>query len=150
MPIESILALFVAACALIVAAGLRRVPDGIGLTVHRFGRYVRTLPPGLHFVWPLLERIGRRVNLIGHQVDMPRITGTHCAATVYFQILDPARAGEQIERVDAMVELEARSRLRSMADDLEQGADLRLKMDLNARFSDLGLRVTRCQLRAVA
>jgi regulator of protease activity HflC (stomatin/prohibitin superfamily) len=150
MPIESILALVVAALALIVASGLRRVPEGIGLTVHRFGRYVRTLPPGLHFVWPVIERIGHRVNLIGHQVDMPRITGTHCAATVYFQILDPQRAGEQLERVDAMVEIEARNRLRTMAAELEQDADLRLKMDLNARFSDLGLRVTRCQLRAVA
>jgi regulator of protease activity HflC (stomatin/prohibitin superfamily) len=150
MPIESILALIAAALALIVASGLRRVPDGIGLTVHRFGRYVRTLPPGLHFVWPLIERVGHRVNLVGHQLEMPRITGTHCAATVYFQILDPARAGEQIERVDAMVENEVRNRLRSMSAELEQGADLRLKMDLNARFSELGLRVTRCQLRAVA
>jgi regulator of protease activity HflC (stomatin/prohibitin superfamily) len=148
MPIESILALVLAAVALLVAAGLRRVPEGVGLTVHRFGRYVRTLRPGLHFTWPLIDRIGHRVNLIGHQIDMPRITGTHCAATVYFQILEPERAGEWLERVDAVVEDEARSHLRQMAGGGGAGPDdARLKSDLNARLGELGLRVTRCQLR---
>ena len=149
MPIESILALLLAAIALLIAAGLRRVPEGIGLTVYRFGRYVRTLPPGLHFTWPLLERVGHRVNLVGHQIDMARITGTHCAATVYFQILEPERAGQPLEQLDAMVETEARSRLRTMAAETgEVGSDLQLKSDLNARLGELGLRVTRCQRRA--
>ncbi len=33
----------------VLLAGLRRVPDGTAYTVRRFGRYARTLGPGLRF-----------------------------------------------------------------------------------------------------
>jgi regulator of protease activity HflC (stomatin/prohibitin superfamily) len=130
--------------------GLRRVPAGTVCTVHRFGRYVRTLRPGLHFTWPLLDSIAHRVNLIGHQIDLSPQPDSRCGAVVYFQILEPERAGEALEQVDSMVEREARRRLSALvrceASEVA-GIAARLKQELNTQLGVLGLRITRCQLR---
>jgi regulator of protease activity HflC (stomatin/prohibitin superfamily) len=43
-----------------VATGLTMVPAGMTFTVNRFGRHYRQLGPGLHFIVPLIDRIGER------------------------------------------------------------------------------------------
>lgn len=134
----------------VLAGGLRRVPAGTVCTVHRFGRYVRTLRPGLNFTWPLIDQIAHRVNLIGHQIDLSPQADSSCGATVYFQILEPERAGEALDEVDSMVEREARRRLTALirGDAAEAGGvAARLKQELNTQLGVLGLRITRCQLR---
>lgn len=145
--------LLTAACAVVLlgVAGLRRVPEGTACTVHRFGRYVRTLPPGLRLMLPGFDRIAQRVPLVGHQVDL-QIGGEPAArAEVFFQILEPGRTGAALERVDAMVADAARERLDTLAPQAE-AAQLagRLKQDLNDHLGAFGLRVTRCQLRRAA
>jgi regulator of protease activity HflC (stomatin/prohibitin superfamily) len=134
-----------------LAAGVRRVPAGTVCTVHRFGRYVRTLRPGLNVTWPLIDQIAHRVNLIGHQIDLSPPADSACGATVYFQILEPEWAGEALEEVDSMVEREARRRLTALvrceAGEVA-GIAARLKQELNTQLGVLGLRVTRCQLRS--
>ena len=51
---------FVAAMVVLAVAlvfmGVKTVPQGFEYTVERFGRYTRTLPPGLHLIAPLVER----------------------------------------------------------------------------------------------
>src|SRR3546814_13149864 len=44
----------------LVVKGIKIVPQGEEWTVERFGRYVRTLPPGLGLINPLFSRVGRR------------------------------------------------------------------------------------------
>ncbi len=50
-----LLALIVA----VLAAGVKVVPQGWNYTVERFGRYTRTLRPGLTLIIPFIDRIGR-------------------------------------------------------------------------------------------
>ncbi|WP_146907442.1 hypothetical protein [Arenimonas daejeonensis] len=69
------------------------------VTVHRFGRFVRALGPGWRWTLPGLDQLGQPVCLIGHHLDIPDATGAH--AELYYQILDPAQAGEALDRVDA-------------------------------------------------
>lgn len=129
--------------------GLRRIPEGTVCTIHRFGRYVRAIGPGLHFTWPLVDRIAHRVSLVGHQVELA--TDGRCAAVVYFQILEPERAGAVLEQIDAMVAGEASRRLRALSASVSAepgGLAARLKQELNAQLGALGLRITRCQLPA--
>jgi regulator of protease activity HflC (stomatin/prohibitin superfamily) len=147
MPLVAALLALFALIAAIALAGLRRVPEDTVCTVHRFGRFVRALGPGIHFTWPLLDQIAHRVALIGHQVELP-LDGSHGAATVYFQILEPERAGAALDQVDAMVEREALCRLRELVLNHADGSlAASLKQELNASLGALGLRVTRCQLR---
>lgn len=136
-------------------ASVRRVPEGQAWTVHRFGRYVRTLRPGVHAVWPVLDRIAWQVMLTGHHIELPtRLFGADSAsADLYYQILDPLPTGDGLETVDAMVLRQADDALSSVAAQLPQQqagwtatmADA-LKVELNQRLGQMGLRIIRCAL----
>ena len=100
---------------LLALAGLRYVPEDTALTVHRFGRYARTLSPGLRFTVPVLDRIAHRVRLVGHQVEIPVRGESSARAAVYYQILEPQRAGNALDHVDTLVEQHALEALSSLA-----------------------------------
>jgi regulator of protease activity HflC (stomatin/prohibitin superfamily) len=83
--------------------GVKAVPQGAEYTVERFGRYMRTLRPGLHVITPFIERIGARLSMMEQVLDvdsqevitrdnaMVRVDGV-----VFFQILDAAKAAYEI------------------------------------------------------
>ena len=48
----------------IIFAGVKVVPQGMENTVERFGRYTRTLPPGLGLIIPFIDRVGRKINMM--------------------------------------------------------------------------------------
>jgi len=128
--------------------GFRRVPDNCVVTVHRFGRFVRAMGAGWRWTVPGLDKLGTPVCLIGHHLDVPDATGAH--AELYYQILDPAQAGEALDRVDALVADQARdvlSALGALADATRPRAEA-LKQELNQRIGRMGLRVIRCSLHA--
>ncbi len=55
----SILAIVIPLLAIvIVAMGVKSVAQGYEYTVERFGRYTRTLRPGLHLIVPVIDRFG--------------------------------------------------------------------------------------------
>ncbi len=129
-------------------AGLRYVPEDTALTVHRFGRYARTLSPGLRFTVPLLDKVAQRVRLVGHQVAVPAPEPAPLRADVYYQILEPQRSGDALDRIDLLVEGHARHVLSTLASG-ETSIDNRaaqLKRELNEGLAAFGLRVTRCNL----
>lgn len=141
----------------LLLAGLRRIPEDTVCTVHRFGRYARTLTPGLRLTIPFVDHIAHRVRLVGHQIELsPQAIDADTAArgAVYYQILEPERAGDALDDVDALVEREARSSLVALSGDAAGGEaatlSSRLKTDLNLRLAGFGLRVTRCQLQLSA
>jgi hypothetical protein len=53
----------VAATILTLAAGVKTVPQGFQWTVERFGRYHKTLLPGLNLIIPFIDSIGRKINV---------------------------------------------------------------------------------------
>lgn len=137
--------------ALVLLAGMRRVPEDTACTVHRFGRYTRTLTPGLRWTIPFVEHIAHRVRLVGHEVSLSPAASTDRAAkgAVYYQILEPQRAGDVLDAVDALVQREAHAGLATLQ--LTTATDsvvlaTQLKTELNQRLAALGLRVTRCRL----
>ncbi|MFA5684446.1 MAG: SPFH domain-containing protein [Lysobacteraceae bacterium] len=127
---------------------VRRVPEGSAFAIHRFGRYARTLSPGLRLMIPLIERVAAQVELINHRIQLPLDADDGQRAALYYQIVEPARAGDKLAEIDAVVEREARAQLSSLlaaANDPDAFCP-NLKNGLNARLESLGLRVTRCQL----
>ena len=51
--------------ALVVALGaIKIVPQGREFTVETFGRYTRTLKPGISFLTPFVEGVGRKINMM--------------------------------------------------------------------------------------
>ena len=65
-------ALIVLAIVLVlVLMGVRSVPQGTEQTVERFGRYTRTLRPGLNLIMPFVDRIGAKLNMMEQVLDVP-------------------------------------------------------------------------------
>lgn len=147
---ETFLLVLFTPMALLVLAGMRRVPEDTACTVHRFGRYARTLTPGLRWTIPFVDHIAHRVRLVGHEVALAANTGAKSQGAVFYQILEPQRAGGALDTVDALVEREARAGLATLLSDVAANDSIQLaaqlKTELNQRLAALGLRVTRCKL----
>lgn len=133
--------LIVAALPLAVAAlGVRRVPAQRVLTVRRFGRYRRTLAPGWHWIAPGIDRAGVEVDLLNHHLHVSRADSSR-QAEFYYQIVEPEKAGETLDRVDDWVATQAREAMAEPGQSPDQ-----LKTELNRRVGGMGLRVIRCSL----
>ena len=65
-----VLALLVLAVVL-VFLGVKSVAQGFEFTVERFGRYTRTLRPGLHVILPVVDKIGAKMNMMETVLDVP-------------------------------------------------------------------------------
>jgi len=48
----------------IVVLAVKTVSQGYEFTVERFGRYTRTLSPGLHIIVPMIDKIGTKMNMM--------------------------------------------------------------------------------------
>ena len=83
----------------LVFMGVKMVPQGYEYTVEYFGRYIKTLKPGLSFIFPLIQKVGYKVNIKEQVVDIePQsvITGDNANVTVdgvvFYQIFDAAKS----------------------------------------------------------
>jgi regulator of protease activity HflC (stomatin/prohibitin superfamily) len=140
--------LFMGVSLALLAASVKRIPEGQVYTLRRIGGQTRTLGAGMHFKWPLIERVSHRIRLFGNVVpiDLPLAHGQSLRGTVYVQVIDPARADPLIDTIDVVL----RERLAALVSDA--GPDPartdpgRLKVALNREFADRGLLITRVQL----
>jgi regulator of protease activity HflC (stomatin/prohibitin superfamily) len=66
-----VLILFGVLAVLVLFAGAKVVPQGYNFTVERFGRYIRTLKPGLNLIIPFVDGVGRKMNMMEQVLDVP-------------------------------------------------------------------------------
>ncbi|MEX0344210.1 MAG: SPFH domain-containing protein [Rhizobiaceae bacterium] len=88
---------------LLLLTGVRTVSQGYNYTVERFGRYTRTLEPGLNIIVPFIDRIGHKMNMMEQVLDVPTqevITKDNATVAVdgvaFFQVLNAAQAAYQV------------------------------------------------------
>ena len=134
---------------MVIALSVKHIPEGQVYSLHRLGRPARLLTPGTHMVLPLLERVAHKISLGGHTLRLDETLAIGGAlravrATLYWQVLDPARAETVIEGADTLLRARAQTALRAI--DPEAPARERnaaLKLALNAALQAHGLLVTR-------
>lgn len=98
---------FVVLVILVVLAGVKQVPQGFNYTIERFGKYVRTLHPGLNLIVPFVDRIGSRMNVMEQVLDVPTqevITKDNATISVdgvtFFQIMNAAQAAYEVRGLE--------------------------------------------------
>ncbi len=86
------------------------VRQGYEYTVESFGRFTRTLSPGLHIIIPIVEKIGAKINRMEQVLDVPSqdvITKDNATVRVdgvlFFQIQQAANAAYQVKDLNVAI-----------------------------------------------
>jgi regulator of protease activity HflC (stomatin/prohibitin superfamily) len=106
--------------------GIHVVPQSEEFVVERFGKYTRTLRPGLNMIVPFLDRVAHRLSILERQLPEFRISvitrdnvEVTLEATVFYRIVDLGRSVYRIKDINLALHTAATSIVRSAAGKLE-------------------------------
>jgi regulator of protease activity HflC (stomatin/prohibitin superfamily) len=154
----------VLAVFLTVLRSVRVVPQARARNVERFGRYRKTLEPGMNFIIPFVDRVKTQIDLREQVVSFmgqPVITEDNLVVEIdtvlFFQVTDPRAADYEIVNYIQAIEQITATMLRSVIGsmDLEQTLTSRDKINtllrgvLDDASGKWGIRVTRVEIKAI-
>ncbi len=150
---------------ILVFTMVKSVQQGENWTVERFGRYTRTLDPGLHFLVPLIDRVGARINMMETVLDIERqevITRDNAMlaadAIAFYQVVDASKAAYEVRNLDQALKNISQTNIRAVLGSMDLDEALSNRDAINIRLlavidnasTPWGVKVTRVEIRDLA
>ncbi|MCZ8184554.1 MAG: SPFH/Band 7/PHB domain protein [Beijerinckiaceae bacterium] len=156
--------IFLVFAIITLAAMVRQVPQGRHYTVERFGRYSRTLTPGLGLVIPYIETVGAKVVMMEQVLDVPTqevITKDNATVradgVMFYQVVDAARATYQVAQLDYALLNLTMTNIRTVMGAMDLDSLLSQRDEINVRLLEVvdaaaspwGVKVTRIEIKDI-
>ena len=157
-------AVVVFAGVVVLFKAVRMVPQGYEWTVETFGKYTRTLAPGLHILMPIYQGVGRKINMMEQVMDVPSqdvITKDNAVVkvdgVVYFQVLDAAKAAYEVAQLEVAILNLVMTNIRTAIGSMDLDESLSKRDEINAKVLTAvdhathpwGLKVNRIELKDI-
>lgn len=149
---------------LLILKGVKVVPQSEEYVIERFGKYTKTLVPGLNFIVPFLDRVAHKVSVLERQLPEFTISvitrdnvEVRLESTVFFRVTEPAASVYRIRNIDQAIYTAATSIVRSAAGKLELDELQSSRDSMNAEIASnlhdaakvWGIEITRTEITDV-